>query len=292
MRPLLALPVVLGLLTGTVAAQTGPTPQAGTFEGITIGEPMANLRPTLGDPIRVDVARNFAIWRYLTHGDGIYLDVLVSNNVAQSVTVVSRLSGVAYTAPSGVAFGMTADQVRAKLGPARRESTNSDDGSLDLWYPALPYAWIYEFHANKLDFIQLIASPDLVRQLPPGPLATPNDGTSLPNAIWIRPPNMLANSVWIDAFLATNGCGHNGHWKELSLKLVADAAKNDPFAYSVVHAQCSDGSTERDFFFDTHGMITMHGNKATIYVDPNQLPHIEASPSPPPAPMRPAHVTL
>ncbi|MGP8100281.1 MAG: hypothetical protein ACLQHL_05875 [Candidatus Cybelea sp.] len=283
MRTLLVLPVVLVLLCGPVAAQTPSAPAAGTFEGITIGEPMANLRPTFGDPIQVFAAGNNAvIWRYLTHGDGVYVDVLVKNNVALSVTVLSRLSGVAYVAPSGVALWMTPDQVRAKLGPARHESTNSDDGSLDLWYAALPYAWIYEFHGNKLDFIQLIASPDLVRQLPPGPVATPNDGTSLANAIWVRPPNLLANSVWIDAFFATNACGHSGRWKEISSKLIADTAKNDPLAYSVVHARCSDGGTERDFFFDTHGMVTMHGNQGTIYVDPSQLPHIETSPSAPP----------
>ncbi len=281
MRLLLALPVVLVLLSGPLAAQTAPTLPAGMFEGVPIGAPMVRLRPTLGDPIQVYAAGSAVIWRYLTHGDGVYLDVLVRNNVALSVTVVSRLSGVTYVAPSGVAFWMTPDQVRAKLGPARHESTNSDDGSLDLWYAALPYAWIYEFHANKLDFIQLIASPNLLRQLPAAPAATPDDGTSLANAIWIRPPNMLANSVWIDAFLATNACGHGGHWKEISLKLVADAAKNDPMAYSVVHARCSDGSTERDFFFDTHGMLTMRGNQGTIYVDPSQLPHIATSPSPP-----------
>ncbi len=167
MRPLLVFPVVLVLPSRPVAAQTASAPPDGTFEGITIGEPMANLRPTLGDSIQVFAAGNNAvIWRYLTHGDGIYVDVLVRNNVALSVTVVSRLSGVAYVAPSGAALWMTPDQVRAKLGPARHESTNSDDGSLDLWYAALPYAWIYEFHGNKLDFVQLIASPDLVRQLP------------------------------------------------------------------------------------------------------------------------------
>ncbi|HLY01617.1 MAG TPA: hypothetical protein VKR56_03885 [Candidatus Cybelea sp.] len=255
MRPLVILSLAFVLISGPVAAQTAQAPLGGTFEGVTIGEPMANLRPTLGDPVGVKAAGNFAIWRYLTHGDGVYLDVLVKNNVAQSVTVVSRLSGVAYVAPSGVAFWMTPDQVRAKLGPPRHESTNADDGSLDLWYAVLPlpYAWIYEFHANKLDFVQLIASPDVLRQLASGPVAMPNDGTSLANAIWIRPPNQLANSVWIDVFLATNACGNGGHWKELSSKLVADTAKNDPMAYLVEHARCSDGSSERDFFFDTHG---------------------------------------
>jgi hypothetical protein len=283
MRPLLVLPALLVLLCGAAAAQTASPLPAGTFEGVTIGEPIANLRPTLGDPIRVNTEGSTLIWRYLTHGDGIYVDVIVKNNVAQSVTVLSRLGGVAYAAPSGVAFGMTPDQVRAKLGPARRESTNSDDGSLDLWYPALPYAWIYEFHASRLDFIQLIASPDLLRQLPAGPIATPNDGTSLANAIWIRPPSLLANSVWIDAFLATNACGNDGHWKETATKFLTDAAKNDPMAYLVEHARCSDGSTERDFFFDTHGMLTAHSNQETIHVDASQLPHVEASPSPPPA---------
>lgn len=281
MRPLLVLPVVLVFCSGTAAAQASPTP-AGTFEGVTIGEPMANVRPTLGDPIRMIVSNGATIWRYLTHGDGVYVDVLVQHDVAQSITALSRLPNVRYVDPKGIAFGMTPDAVKAKLGAPARESTNADDGSLDLWYRALPYAWIYEFHANKLDFIQIVASTDLLRSFQPGPAVQPNDGTSLANAIWIRPPNLLANAVWIDVFLATNDCGNGGHWKELSLKMTADAAQNDPMAYSVVHARCTDGATERDFYFDTRGMLTMKGNNATIYVDPSQLPNIEATPSPPP----------
>ncbi len=214
---------------------------------------MVALQPTLGDPIRVISNNGTLIWRYLTHGDGIYIDVIVKDNVAQSVTVLSRLAGVSYVDSKGASFGMTPDQVSSKLGPPIRQHTNADDGSLDLWYPSPPYAWIYEFHAHKLDFIQLVAAPSLLSMLAPAPFFVPDDGTSLERAIWIRPSNLLANAEWIDAFLATNSCGNGGHWNQTSLKLAPDPAKGDPSAYTIVHATCSDRSTDRDFYFDTRG---------------------------------------
>ncbi|MGA8533345.1 MAG: hypothetical protein WB615_04500 [Candidatus Tumulicola sp.] len=248
---------------------------------------MVELHPTLGDPIRVLSTGETTIWRYLTHGNGIYLDVIVKNNVAQSVTVLSRSDGVRYVDPKGIAFGMTPDQVRAKLGSPSRESTNADDGSLDLSYFELPYAWIYEFHSNKLDFIQLIAAPSLLKTFSPGAAAAPNDGTSLERAIWIRPSNFLSNALWIDAFLATNPCDGDGHWKETSTKLAPDRTNNDPLAYTIVHARCT-GGDERDFYFDTHGTASRKGNTTTIYVDPNHLrdtsPSTTSSPSPEPTP--------
>ncbi len=98
----------LALAPLSVAAQTpSPSPPA-AFENITSGEPMVNLRPMLGDPIRVEQRGDTLIWRYLTHG-GTYTDVLVKNNVAHSVTLLSRFLGVRYTDPRGVAFGMTPD---------------------------------------------------------------------------------------------------------------------------------------------------------------------------------------
>ena len=247
---------------------------------------MAELRPTLGDPLRVMSDGKVVIWRYLAHGGGVFIDVLVKNNVAKSVTVVRRFDGVSYVDAKGAAFGMTTDQVQAKLGVPARISTNADDGSVDLWYSAPPYGWIYEFYSGKLGFIQLIAAPGVVATFSPGPPAAPDDGSSFQNAILIRPSSFLSNATWIDAYLAINVCGDGGHWKETSLKLAPDSAKVDPLAYTIVHASCTVGSSERDLYFDTHGAATTHGNQATIYIDPSQLHAIPASPSPGASPPR------
>lgn len=243
--------VLLAMLASPVQAQTPSQPPAGTFESVTIGQPMASLRTTLGDPLRIIPSNGFDIWRYMTHGNDLYLDVLVKDNLAQSVTVLSRIDGASYTDSRGASFGMAPDQLRLKLGPATRESTNADDGSLDLWYFAQPYAWIYEFHKNKLDFIQLIASPTLRQTFSPGPPVVANDGASVERAIWIRPSNSLTNTLWIDAFLTASACGNGGHWKAASLSSAPDATKQDPLAYTVVHAACTDGAGKRDFYFDT-----------------------------------------
>lgn len=224
------------------------------------------------------------IWRYLTRGNGLYIDVLVKDNLAQSVTVLTRVAGAAYVDPKGLAFGITPDRVRGKLGPANRDSTNADDGSLDLWYVAMPYAWIYEFHSNKLDFIQLVAAPGLLRTFAPAPDVAPNDGTSLARAIAIRPSNFLSNALWMDVYFDKNTCGNGGSWKVTSTKFVPDTTKHDPFAYTIAHAKCSEGAAERDFYFDTSGTARSDGNNATIYVDPHQPLYILASPSPSPSP--------
>ncbi len=252
---------MVALLLATVAvlpicaaAQTpAPAPAAISFEGITLGEPMAGLKPRIGDPVRVVQAGHSVIWRYLQGNGGIYLDVLVRNDAAYSVTVVQRFQGVAYTDPNGISFGMSADQVRARLGPPTRTSTNADDGSVDLWYRVGEYAWIYELYSDRLGFIQLVASRSVQQGFVPGPPTVPSAGTSLDSAIWIRPSSPLANATWIDTYLAMNSCGNNGHWTQTSSNLKPDTAKNDPVTYMVVRARCTDGGAERDFYFDTRG---------------------------------------
>jgi hypothetical protein len=254
MRPLLIFAAALFCCPGLARAQATPPP-AGQFEGITLGEPMAGLKDRLGDPVQVADAGGSPIWRYLAGGGGLYIDVLVKNNIAASVTVVQRFAGAAYTDAKGAAFGMTSDQVRAKLGPPAKVTTNSDDGSVDFWYRAGDYAWVYEFYSGKLGFIQLVASPAILRGFAQGPTTAPDDGATLDRAIWIRPPNALSSSLWIDTYLAMTACGGGGHWRTISLHFTPDAPKNDPLAYTVAHASCTGGGAERDFYFDTHGTV-------------------------------------
>ncbi|HEY1429250.1 MAG TPA: hypothetical protein VGF18_06730 [Candidatus Tumulicola sp.] len=233
------------LCCAPLVAQT-PQPNAaisatGVFEGVTLGEPVANLRATLGDPIRVVTSPGTTIWRYLTHGGAAFLDLIVKNNVATSITLLSRSSDLQFTDPNGIALGATPERVRAKLGKPPRENTNADDGSLDLWYYALPYAWIYEFNNEKLTFVQVVATPKFAATFPPGPPATVPDGSTPQQAIWIRPADSTFVTMWIGAFLGLNSCPG------------ADPANDAATPYLVVHARCTTGSKERDFYFDTHG---------------------------------------
>lgn len=225
----------------------------GTFDGISIGQPVAELRATFGDPVFINSDGKTVVWRYLTRGGGTFTDIIVKNNLVQSVTVVGRFDAIHFVDPNAVPFGSTPDQVRAKLGAARHESTNSDDGSLDLTYLVLPYGWVYEFHANKLDFIQLIAAQSYLNSFTPGPSVPSDDGSSAERAIWIRPSIAPANQLWIDTYLSHVSCGSGGKWKQASQNLQRDPSTNDPDAYTLVHAQCTAGADRRDFYFDTRG---------------------------------------
>ena len=209
--------------------------------------------PCSSSPSRASRSRRFG------HGGAIYVDVLAKNNVAYSVTVVRRFAKSSYIDAAGITFGSSGADVRAKLGEPKRTSTNSDDGSVDFWYVDESGAKIYEFYHDNLGFIQILPSPKLQSAFASPDAVLPGDGTSVATAIRIRPSNLIGNSMWIDAYLAMNQCGSKGHWKETSLKMAPDDATKDPLAYTTVHAQCTDGGTERDFVFDTHGMVTKTG---------------------------------
>jgi hypothetical protein len=274
---------------GIARAQATPAPATGfALEGVTLGEPMQQVREAMGDPVRLAPVDGQQIWRYVGRGGAVYVDVLAKNNWVFSVTVLRRFASSPYTDDAGIDFGSSAAQVRAKRGEPSRTQTNADDGSVDLWYVNDDIAKIYEFYSDRLGFVQILPSPKLQATFAPAPAVVPDDGSSIAAAIVIRPSNLLSNSLWIDAYLADNSCGSKGHWKLVSSKMSPDEAAKDILAYTTVHAQCTDGGAERDFIFDTHGMVTKtgpNGSQNTIYIDASQLrnlpsPAPSASPTP------------
>ncbi len=280
--------VWIALCGGAASAQT-PAARAATstLEGVTLGESMQQVREALGDPVQVQPVVNHQIWRYIERGGAVFVDVIPRNNAVTSVTVLRRLDDSSYTDDRGVAFGMSSAEVRAKMGPPARQTTNSDDGSVDLWYVEGDTGRIYEFFGDKLGFVQILVRPGSQPTAASNEATiAPADGSSIANAIRIRPPNLLGNSMWIDAFLAMNPCGGDGHWKETSLNLQADPATNDPLAYTIVRAKCTTGEAEKTFFFDTRGVVTKtgpNGSQNTIYIDPGQI-QVPPRPSPSPGP--------
>jgi hypothetical protein len=245
---------------GPAVAQT-PSPllppsvlsKTGSFDGISIGQPVSELREKFGDPVRVVTMGSTVVWRYLTLGAATFTDVILKRNLVQSITMLNRFTSVDFTDPNGIEFGLTPDQVRAKLGPPYKTSTNSDDGSLDLTYRTVPYDWVYEFYGQKLGFIQLVVSPASLNNLNAGLPPPIGDGSSRQQAIWIRPSAASTNPDWIDLYLSNLPCGSGGHFKASSQEFVNDAATNDATAITLVHAQCTSGTDRRDYYFDTRG---------------------------------------
>lgn len=265
-----------------------------SLEGVTIGESMADVRATLGDPISVSQeAQGLAIWRYLEHGSGVFVDVLTRGGVAYSVTVVARYPGSRYEAPSGVAFGSTRAQVVDKLGAPFRTTTNDDDRSTDLWYRVVTMGgdhaaagiWIYELAASdRLAFVQILPPEGLGQTIPPAQPVDLPDGSSIDKAIRPVQPDVLNGLVWTYAYLRLNGCGERGHWIP---SRVFEPVQNG-VTYRAIDATCSSGNATRTFYFDVRGIATAPSpapgtNKSTIYIDPNalmELPHDTRSPAP------------
>lgn len=270
------------------------------FEGVTIGEPLAGLRDRLGDPLTVlDIGSNDeSVWRYLSHNGAVFVDVLAKRNVAFSVTVVGRFPNSPYVAPSGVRFGITADELAAKLGKPTRTTTNQDDGSVDLWFLDGKELWIYEFHADRLDFVQLV-SPHGVDSATTGaaPAVTPGDGSSFDRSVKVVQP-LLMTPFWIDAYVVAHPCGNDGHWIR-NAKNAQTTITRGSAEYTVVHAACSDASGERDFFFDTTSVgktlekpaqsgganhVADSPGPTAIYIDAATLQSADPSPAPSAAP--------
>ena len=242
------------------------------------------MRDRLGDPLTIKPIDSNAgsIWRYLSQNGAVYIDVLAKDNVAYSITVLARFPASAYRTNGGIAFGMRSEDVRAKLGTPTRTTTNQDDGSVDLWYLGNGGVWIYEFHTDRLDFIQLI-SPHGPNNLSPGPPIVPADGSSIDKAVRVVQP-LLMTPFWINTYLAMHQCGSGAHWDTSKGAQRSATSKNAD--YTVVHASCSDGSIQRDFFFDTSyawkaieaasqtnasGASNVNVAPSTIYVDVSTL---------------------
>lgn len=129
------------------------------MEGVTLGEPMSQVRETLGNPAQVLPVGERQMWRYVEHNGSVFVDVIPENDIVISVTVIRRVESSTYVDDRGVAFGMSSGDVQAKLGAATKQSTNSDDGSVDLWYLEGDVSRIYEFYGDKLGFLQIVARP-------------------------------------------------------------------------------------------------------------------------------------
>jgi hypothetical protein len=255
--------------------------------GVAIGTPIASVRNDMGDPLGVKTGNNgTSIWRYLPGSGGWYLDLLVKNYVVISATVLARFQKSAYVDSRGIAFGSSAADVRAKLGTAAHENTNADDGSLDLWYAEKDGYRIYEFVNDKLGFVQIVNAHR--RDPAPGPEVVLGDGSSFERAVRVGPADVLSGTTWIGAYVHAQPCGKNGLWVQADSP-GAGMTTHDEIPYRIVRATCSEGGSERDFYFDERNFslkAVLAGTASTpntVYVDVSSLgPAAAATPSPAP----------
>lgn len=284
MRPSFLALVFVFATTGSTVAQapapsTAPVP---ALFGVRVGQHVADLRATYGDPIAVLSEGPTQIYRYLALNGGIFLDIMSVRNLVRSVTVVSRFPKIPFTDPRGAAFGITSAQLRTLFGAPDRITTNADDGSVDLWYRDAPNVWIYEFYSDKLGFIQLLAPAGAISAMQPGPPVTVNDGTSLARAAWIRPANILLAPEWVYVYLTNRSCGGNGHWEQQSTKILSGEKGDDPLAYMAIGAKCSTGDLAATFYFDMRGAVQSNTVDVggTVYYDTGAMSNM---PSPTPS---------
>ena len=239
-----ALAIAVAMFAVAPAAAQDPT-----LGGIAIGEPLATIRAQIGDPLRVTEDDGLRFWRFFQAGH--LMDVAENNNVAVGVTVLA-LRDSTYVDQTGVAFGMTADRVKALRGaPDRIE--NRSNGSVLLRYHSvvwrdhegMPALWVYGFGPKGVDFIEL-TDPELAIAAGTGPPVALGDGSSFDDAVVVVQPSESLGVAWEYAYLAAHPCANDGRWRMQKQALTM----HDGFPYDVLTAACSPGNATRDFFFD------------------------------------------
>lgn len=235
------------LALATVAAAASPP----EWNGIALGAPVAPLRATLGDPLRIVSAPDGSerVGRYWLGGTkALYL----IGEQQGYVTMFSAFTGKAPDAvlqdvpadPSGARLGDTIGDVE-KLHPGFAARTNedgvpelagrTDDGRCGV---------VYSFANGRLrQFLWTTKLPDGTAPLPA--LSLP-DGTSPATAILDAQKTETTGVRWEYVFISYHPCDGQTEWK---LKQQG-VRRHEAHVYDVLHVVCPATNAKRDFFFD------------------------------------------
>lgn len=254
----LAFVASLVMLTVALPARAADPPPFGWL-GVTIGEPVASLRQTLGDPLLVtnynDSGPPYREARYVIEGTQAYLIVTERWGRVTAVRAVLFEPPAGPLAmppdPSGLVLGQTAEEVGAKHPNARRRV----DGDWLWLYESVGgqrgLAVLYKFFlAGRLQSAGyfLLAVPDDKATPPPDALPglTEPAGDSFETAIADMQKNENDGVAWEYQYVALHPCGPNQRWQTKQQSLQNHANR----VYDVLHVVCPATNAERNYFFD------------------------------------------
>lgn len=214
-----------------LAAALSPDTSNGTWFGITLGEPISQVRAQLGDPLNEnDLGQGITKSRYLVDDNTALLGVDRKDGavVMLSLTSAGNKSSTAAD-PFGIQLGATeaaVQQARGKPG-----ATDDGDGANRLLYGTAPM-WHYIFHDGVLGMIIVTTrSNDASPTTPDPPLHT---GASIADAIVIKNETEMTGVGWEYAYLAYHPCNAEVQRKMVKQSLVTQA-KHD---YDVLQTSC------------------------------------------------------
>jgi hypothetical protein len=248
------------MIAVSLPARAADPPLPFTWLGVTIGQPAAQLRPALGDPLLVtgftDSGPAYREARYAIEGTHAFLVVTEQFGRVRSFRAVlfeTPDAPVAMTPdPSGITLGLTTDQVAAKHPNANRRV---DGDWVWLYEPVAGQrnlAVLYKFFlTGRLQSIDYFLAPNDKATPPPGafPALTEPAGNSYDSAILDGAKDEISGVTWETLYLALHPCAPNQRWKMQKQSLQNHANRE----YDILHVACPSTNVERDYFFDITG---------------------------------------
>jgi hypothetical protein len=221
------------------------------WHGITLGEPAANLRATLGDPLRVltfDNGNRHVARYWLAGSNTTYVIVVEERGYVASFDAFtdSAPSAVIETVPAdplGVRLGETVQQVRSGHPNFRGDT---DEGGNPFFVAAVSSTTgaEYSFEDNRVRRFQwAVQVPKDKPEL--APLTTPS-GEAISSAILDVQQNESDGVAWEYRYLAFHPCTQTARWQLQRQSLLHDGGR----AYDDLHVVCAPTKAERDFYFD------------------------------------------
>jgi hypothetical protein len=222
-----------------------------TWYGITLGEPASNLRPTLGDPLRVisfnGGTRHVARY-WLTGSKSTYVLVVEERGYVVSFDAFTDAAPTAVFEnvppdPFGVRLGETLASVRTKH-PQFRGDTDEGGEPFLIGQISQTIGAEYSFEGGRVRRFQWAAADS--GDKPALAALTAASGDALASAILDVQRSEADGVAWEYRYLAFHPCTQTASWHLASQSLIHDGGR----VYDDLHVVCPSTSVRREFYFD------------------------------------------
>lgn len=224
-----------------------------TTNGVPVGDDAATLIAQRGTPLYVETDGAFDTYAYL-YGSADVLQFVTMRDervigFSLEPLMESGLHGGA-EAPNidGIHLGDRVDALPKTLPAGEAEQTKqTPQGPLERRsFEFSDHRTVVFSHDGTITGLLLTISPMQANALHAAPKPQLPDGTSPQSAVVLKAATdkIGVRSEYI--YIAHTKCGDSGSYKAAGQKLLTQEHR----AFDVLHAKCSDGTQERDFFFD------------------------------------------
>lgn len=212
--------------------------------GLTLGESSRDVRSALGKPLEILTTSAGDLWRYDFDNRNVGLELLFDQD--QLVNIAARVKPAKRSSladPFGGALGMSATALQS----ARGAPIMTYDNGASIAYGAPDgVRWFYTIDSGVVSAIE--ESKPLPPTPPPAQVIADatHDGTSIAKALVVVATTDAEATNAEYVYIRGLSCGVSGAWQVSTQRLIEQAGHD----YDQLHAACTVGQFERDFYFD------------------------------------------